>query len=97
MEKRKIILVDEGTSNIDQGLEEKVREILENLKGTTVIAIAHRLVDPLDYGLPSNEAGVGVGSDGINIRAIKRIPGWFRNGRVIEIRDGVVLDEGYDN
>ena len=44
MEKRNIILVDEGTSNIDQGLEEKVREVLENLQGTTVIAIAHRLI-----------------------------------------------------
>lgn len=46
LERRKIVLVDEGTSNIDEGLEEKVREVLENWEGVTVIAIAHRLRDP---------------------------------------------------
>lgn len=43
VEKRKIVLVDEGTSNVDEGLEEKIREVLENWDGVTIIAIAHRL------------------------------------------------------
>jgi ABC-type multidrug transport system fused ATPase/permease subunit len=46
LERRKILLVDEGTSNIDEGLEEKIREVLESLEGVTIIAIAHRLRDP---------------------------------------------------
>lgn len=94
MEKRKIILVDEGTSNIDQGLEEKVRDVLENLHGTTVIAIAHRLIEPS----PTIDLSQEVSSKNLTEqkkRVPKKVPGWFRNGRVIEIREGTVFDEGF--
>jgi ABC-type bacteriocin/lantibiotic exporter with double-glycine peptidase domain len=45
LEKRKLVLIDEGTSNIDEGLEDKIREVLENWEGVTIIAIAHRVRD----------------------------------------------------
>ncbi len=42
MRKSKVLLLDEPTSSLDTVMEERVAEVLSELKGTTRVLITHR-------------------------------------------------------
>lgn len=45
----KILLMDEATASIDYATDSKVQETIRQLKGNTIITIAHRLKTVVDY------------------------------------------------
>ena len=50
LEKKDIVSMDEATSSIDKRTNSIIRSVMQSeLKGKTVIAIAHKLLTILDY------------------------------------------------
>jgi len=51
LRKKKILVLDESTASVDQATEDKVKNMLKNLSGCTVLTIAHRLETIVDHDL----------------------------------------------
>lgn len=50
IKKSAIVIMDEATSNIDERTDKIIQSIIrKKLKGTTIITIAHKLSNILDY------------------------------------------------
>ncbi len=48
LERKKLIVFDEGTSALDEGTESSVKDMIYSIKGITIIFIAHRLITVAD-------------------------------------------------